>query len=265
MASGGRREFSVQRDNDGEPSNTELDDASVKTRQYDCDTGRSFNRGGSNARKREDVSRSHRREVYTKSKSPGRGRGGQRKASGDTFQLEPANVGNGRRAQSSSSPRQRQEYDDRNAYKSKRSSSEKPLGKLGGVMRDQDHPTGQQKKQEKQEVPLQQIKRCEEKIAEVLRQWKGDRAGYHLLESHAAHLWSQYQNLLLRNMEQAVKENLSWRVWRCSQYPVIETLRKSGQRKPGSIARQPLLVLMWPPLPPAQGSRLSVLWLEEWL
>lgn len=226
MASGGKREFLVQRDTDGEQPNTQSENARLKTRgtrMYESGTGRSFKRGGSNARKRENVSQNHFREVHA---SSGRGEGdtfiqSQRRASGDGFQLEPAK---GRKAHSSSRPRQHQEYDERNMYSNKRSVPKKPPEKLSGRRREQEHC------EDRQEVSVERIKRCEEKVSESLQYWKGDQASYPSLETHVTSLWSQYQCLVLQNVEQVVKENLSWRIWRSSQYPIIEILRKSGQR-----------------------------------
>ena len=230
MASGGRKEFLVQKDTDGELPNAKSENARLKTRgtrMYESGRGRSFERGGSNTKKREDGSQNHFREVHA---TCGRGVGGtfiqsQRRASGDGFQLEPAN---GRRAHSNTRPRQRQEYDERNVHSTKLSVSKKPPEKLSGHRKEQQHRSVQEGRQE---VLVERIKRCEEKVSESLQYWKGDQASYHSLETQVASLWSQYQCLVLRNVEQAVKENLSWRIWRSSQYPIIEVLRKSGQRR----------------------------------
>lgn len=227
MASGGRRECLVQRDTDGEQPNAQSENARLKTRgtrMYESGTGRSFERGRSNARKREDVSQNHFRGIHA---SSGRGEGGtfiqsRRRASGDGFQLEPAK---GRRPHSSSRPQQHQEYDERNVYSNKRSVSKKPPEKLSGHRREQQHRSGQEGKQE---ALVERIKRCEEKVSESLQYWKGDQASYPSLETHVASLWSQYQSLVLQNVEQVIKESLSWRIWRSSQYPIIEILRKSG-------------------------------------
>lgn len=215
----------MQRDTDGEPPNAEPENARLRTRgsrMYDSSTRRSFERGGANARKREDVARNHFREVHA---SGGRGVGGaviqsRRRASGDRFQLEPAN---GRRVHPSRRP---QQYDERNVYSNKRSVPKRPPEELGGHRRKQEHHTSQESSQE---VLMERIKRCEARISESLQYWKGDRASYHSLETHVASLWSLYQCLVMQNVEQAVKENVSWRVWRSSQYPIIEILRKSGQ------------------------------------
>ena len=89
---------------------------------------------------------------------------------------------------------------------------------------------GGRRGREDEKRPLDQLKRCEERVAEGIRKWRRGRANYEGVERLVASAWSWYVRVLMEGgMEQAIREGLGLRMWRNIHYPIVEHLRKSGE------------------------------------
>ena len=78
-------------------------------------------------------------------------------------------------------------------------------------------------------TPLDQLRRCEEKVSESIRQWREGRGRYEEVEHLSRSAWSQYARVLEAEMEVAVRETLGPRIWRNIHYPIVEQLRRRGE------------------------------------
>ena len=81
-----------------------------------------------------------------------------------------------------------------------------------------------------EDASMDLLRRSEEKATYSIRVWRDGRAVYRDVEPNVSSVWFRYQGVLECGMERAVRESLGQRVWRCIHYPVIELLRKPGQR-----------------------------------
>ena len=231
MASGGRREFPVQRLTDEEPP--PITDGSKYSFKNATRTGNDFSTRDGDGRRRssprkKDYTPPHRVRENTKvkSKSAGRGRGifaGERAAlSGGAFQLESAarrgTRGYGERSGEVRSPGRKEEV--RVSPRKAGSSGREERG-----CRKRGEEGGQRDK----------FNKCEETVSEAIQLWREERPGYSDLENLVTSVWQQYLSVMEDSVERAVKENIVMRVWRGLHYPIIEMLRKLGQSERGCV------------------------------